>query len=118
MYLPKTQEDREGMIAIQSLAQKVTMEETTSLLESILIWSVLQYLDNSSFHIPYLGKLKIYYRGEDIVDGEKEARLSISVTPTDLLKRIIGQVEDNKNTEIDSAFIEKILYEIEAKLEE
>jgi len=118
MYLPKTQEDREGMIALQSLSQKVTMEQTISILESILVWSILSYLDGEPFHVPYMGNLRIDYKGEEIIDGEKEAILNISIQPTSLLKRIVGQIEDNKNTDIDSAFIEKILYEIESKLEE
>lgn len=118
MYLPRTTDDKEGMIALQSLSQKVTMEQTISILESILVWSVLQYLDDSSFHIPYLGSIKIRYKGEEIVDGEKEAKLDVSIQPTSLLRRIVGQIEDNRETDIDSAFIEKILHEIELKLEE
>lgn len=118
MYLPKTQEDRESEIALQSLSQKVSMEQTTTILESILIWVILSYLDDDSFRLPYLGDVKVHHDGDIIIGGEKEAQLTVTINPTDLLKRIIGQIEDNKQTDVDIAFIEKIIHEIELKLEE
>lgn len=118
MYLSKCKEDKESLILLQSMAQRVTVEQVTSVMESLVILSTIAFLDGDVFHIPFIGDLKIEHLGDNIVKGERDAKLKLELSPSELLKSIIGNAEDNKESELDAIFIEKLLHEMEEKIKE
>jgi hypothetical protein len=95
-----TPEEREAMRVLQLLFGRPA-NEITELFESIGISAVLSYVKGDTIVIPYIGKIKLSYEGDDLTMKGKEARLTHEFTPSPFLVRNIGQVEDEAETEIE-----------------
>lgn len=89
------------MINLIHLYSGKSIEEVESVFRTLLIGLVMDYLDDSDSYLPYIGNISVEYKGDCVIDGGKEAVLSIKIKPCDLLKSLIGQVEDYR-VSIDS----------------
>lgn len=114
MHIPTTKKDQESFLQIHSLLNELTSEQVKVVFERLLTVLILSYLDNKSLRIPHIGDLHIEYEGDTIDEGLRKANLSISVEPTEFLRKLIGQVEDThpKRTDLDKIEIDKILLEL------
>ena len=95
-----TPEEKEAMRVLQLLFGRPA-NEITELFESIGIAAVLSYVKNETIVIPYIGKIKLSYEGDDLTAKGKEAKLKHEFTPSPFLVRNIGQVENDTEAEIE-----------------
>ena len=95
-----TPEEREAMRVLQLLFGRPA-NEITELFESIGISAVLSYVKGEAIVIPFIGKVRLSYEGDDLTAKGKEARLRHEFTPSPFLVRNVGQVEDGDETEIE-----------------
>ena len=102
-----SQEEKDLIYRVHLLSGK-SMSDITEMFESFCLCTVLSCLENESVHIPMLGELKMSYDGEDISALGKEARVSIEVTPNKYIKKVIGQIHDNEESDIEKSFELKI----------
>jgi hypothetical protein len=77
-------------------------------LEFTFIRQVEQYFANQRMPIPFLGELKLEYKGDNYLDGEKEAILDSNFEYSTLLKRVVGDIEDGDVTLIKDLLEQKI----------
>lgn len=77
-------------------------------LEFTFIRQVEQYFANHKMPVPFLGELNICFKGDNYIDGEREANLNITIESSDLLKRVVGDVEDGNITIIKDLLEQKI----------
>ncbi len=62
----------------------------------------LNYLEGKGCAIPYIGQLKVVYEGEVIRSKGKEAKLGVKFDPDASLLRIVGQIADGVETDIEA----------------
>ena len=117
MYLTKQKDDKTSMMLIQALTPEVTEEQLTLSFEGLLTRLVLSYLEQEPFRIPYIGNIKLSHIGETIDQGKREAKLKVEFETSELLNRIIGDIDDMKEDELENSILEKIIFEIEKKIE-
>ena len=76
-------------------------------LEFTLLRQVEQLLNGDPISIPFIGKLTIEYVGDDFVEGARIAQIKSSFEPSDLLKRLVGDVEDGESEMIEEMLSSK-----------
>lgn len=90
-----------------------TYEQSKDFFESLVTYLVYNYLEGNSTYIPFFGSVKVNYEG-DIVDAKgKEAVLSLDFEADSSLKKIIGQIVDGEETEVEKILKKKIRIELE-----
>ena len=82
--------------------------EVTDVIESLCIVCVMAYMEKEPIDVPMLGRFEVKYNGDKIVNGEKEADITINITPGAFIKRVIGQIEDGDESDIEKILKEKI----------
>lgn len=82
--------------------------EVRDLEEIKFIRLIEEYYSNKTMDIPFIGKLHIEYKGDTVVAGCREAILEITVEPSEILKRVIGEVEDGESDIITNLLEQKI----------
>jgi len=102
--MPLSPEEKDALRYIRLLFGKPA-NEVHDLFESVGIAAVLSYLKKQDIVIPYIGKIKIIYDGDNLTSKGKEAKLQCEFYPSHFMKRNIGQIED----EADTTEVEKIL---------
>jgi len=93
-------------------------EDCKHFFESLVTHIILNYLDEKSTYIPYFGEVFIKYDGEDLVQGGREAKVSLSFIADQNLKKIIGQCIDGEETEIERIFKNKANQRLELTIED
>ncbi len=63
-------------------------------LEFTFIRQIEQYLATQKMPVPFLGDLLIDFKGDVYIEGEKEAVIETSFESSQLLKRMVGDIED------------------------
>lgn len=110
-------DDDKFIIDNLSVLTGLSFEQIKGVLEYLLLFQLTQYLDGKPLTIPYLGNLFIEYTGDEIIRGHTRAILKSEFHDSELLKRIIGEIEDGSNSTILSIlknFVEnKLLYLLE-----
>ena len=87
-------------------------------LESTFLTQTETLFENSSFSIPYVGRIKVVYDGEAFVEGEKEAQVTCLFAASDLLKRIVGDIQDGSSEILSDLLKMKLKSSLQEKLEE
>lgn len=87
-------------------------------LEFTFLRQIEQYMDKEEVTIPFLGKTKVAYRGDTFVAGAKMADVEVFFQPSDLLKRVIGDIEDKEPSIIEGLLQKKIKNSLQNILED
>jgi hypothetical protein len=100
------------------LINEYPLEDCKHFFESLVTHIFLNYLDEKPTYIPYFGEITLKYDGEDIVQGGREARVSLSFIADQNLKKIIGQSIDGEETEIERVFKSRANHRLELTIED
>ena len=95
-----------------------SLEDIKEIFEAILTQIVFDYMEEKSTHLPYLGELYIEHIDDIVMGGKKEAVIKITLSPEDIVKKIIGQIADKEETDIEKMFKRKIKNSLEKMLTE
>lgn len=119
MSLLTTRKDRDALLKIHALSLgKVSFDDTDTILTQLLLQIGTDYAEGKSSFLPRIGEVVIDYVGETVDDGKAEAKLTVTITPSVLFKKMIGQIHDKTvPTIIEENLMEYIMKELEAKLE-
>ncbi|NTW90993.1 MAG: hypothetical protein HGA35_03550 [Erysipelotrichaceae bacterium] len=92
-----SEEDKKAILQL-SLISGINEQKIQEMFESFLILFTLDYSSRKSIRIPLVGNFLIKYRGEEITDEGREATVDAFYSPSDEVKRIIGQLVDIEET--------------------
>jgi hypothetical protein len=95
------------------LISGTTYDQCKEFFESLITHISLNYLEEKETYIPYIGSFKFIYDGDTIDSEGKEAKIKIEFSADPNLKKIIGQIVDGNEMEIDKMLFKKIRYELE-----
>jgi len=102
-----SQEEKDLIYRIHLLSGK-PLSDVNDMFESFCLCAVLACLEKEPLQVPMIGEMNVIYNGEDISALGKEAKVEISVTPNKFLKKVIGQVQDGEESDIEKSFELKI----------
>jgi hypothetical protein len=85
-----------------SILTGISLEQIREVFEFLLLLQLTQFLDGHPINVPYLGSLKVEFEKDEMIRGHKRAILRTEFKDSELLKRIIGEIEDGENTTIMS----------------
>lgn len=102
-----TKDEKDIINRVHLLSGK-SYKEIEEVFESLCLCSVLAYLEKEPIDIPLFGKMSVSYKGDSITNKGKEAQLEVSVTPSPTLKRVIGQIEDEVESDLEVSLRGKI----------
>ena len=100
-----------------SLIQDIPPAKIRDILEAVFLRQIENYLDKEEVRIPYMGKVLIKYKGDTINNNIRSADLDIFFAPSELLRRVIGGIEDKEPTLLYDLFSSKISVELNSILE-
>ena len=113
-------EDKMIIEEVRNLS-KVNTSQVNDFFKTLLLLCLLNYSEDESLKIPYLGELKINYKGDKNTKDGRIADLDTKFIPSESLVRNIGQLidvkdpnNDTKITDIDC--IKDIMNDISKKL--
>lgn len=92
--------------------------EVKDFYEGLLLNFVISYLDKEPVSIPLFGEIYFHYHGDEITSKGRKAKIDIDFTPSDLLIRVIGQIEDGEESDLEKALKEKNRIAIENPVSE
>ena len=104
--MPLSPEEKDALRYIRLLFGKPA-NEVHDLFESVGIAAVLSYLRKDSIVIPFIGKVKINYDGDDLTSEGRKAKLNCEFVPSQFLIRNIGQIEDETETEVEKILVNR-----------
>ena len=117
MFIPSNKKDKETIHRIHSLNNDVTIAEVKAVFEMLITTVVLDYLDEETTYIPYLGELSIEHESDSLIDGMRDANVKISIKPDNFVKTVIGQIADGEIVnDLDAALIKKIISDMENRI--
>lgn len=64
------------------------------------------YQNNESITIPYFGNFKLNYDGDEIIDGDRKAKVSGFFSLHETLKKNVGIIEDYRETGDDNLILD------------
>jgi hypothetical protein len=85
--------------------------------EGLLLNFVISYLDKEPIDIPLFGEIFFHYLGDEVTNKGRKAKIDIDFTPNDFLLRVIGQIEDGEESDLEKSLKEKIKKSLEKHLE-
>jgi hypothetical protein len=88
------------MIDNLSILTGLTFEQVRQVFEFLLLLQMADYMEGKPITVPYLGKLSVEYIKDEIIRGHKRALLDVKFEDSELLKRMIGEIEDGENTTV------------------
>jgi hypothetical protein len=92
-----SEEDKKAILQI-SLISGIDENKIQEVFESFLILFTIDYSSKKSIRIPLLGNFFVRYTGENTTDMGREATVDAFYSPSDEVKRIIGQLVDIEET--------------------
>ena len=92
--------------------------QVREILEFTFLRQIEQYIENGEVTIPFIGKCKLEYEGDEFVAGAKLAKVSADLKPSPLLLRVIGEAEDSESAIIENLLQGKIKAAFQNKLNE
>jgi hypothetical protein len=78
------------------------------ILEFTFIRQIEQYFANQTMPVPFVGDIRIEYKGDTYIEGEREAIINVNIDPSSLLKRVVGDIEDGDTTLLKDLLEQKI----------
>lgn len=107
MPMKFTKEEKDIIHRVHLLSGR-SYDEVNEIFESLCLCAVLAFLEKEPIDIPLFGKMEVSYVGDSVTDKGLEAKLDIKVTPSPALKRVIGQIEDEVESDIEKSLQSKI----------
>jgi hypothetical protein len=104
----KLNEFEKTLINEISLLSGATNLAVREILEFAFLRQVEQYMNEEEIQVPFLGKLKVNYKGDSIVEGAKKADIEVFFSASDLLKYIVGNVQDGESDIIENLLKKKL----------
>ncbi len=92
--------------------------QVREILEFTFLRQLEQYIESGEISIPFIGKCRIDYEGDEFVAGAKLAKVSMNLKPSPLLLRVIGEAEDSESAIIENLLQGKIKAAFQNKLNE
>lgn len=102
-----TKEEKDIIHRVHLLSGK-PYDEVNEIFEALCLCAVLAFLEKEPIDIPLFGKMNVTYTGEELTERGKEAQVRIDVDPSPALKRVIGQIEDEVESDIEKSLQAKI----------
>lgn len=105
---------------INEISAISTFKPTTvrDVLENTFIRQLESILNGEDILIPFIGRLHVEYEGDDFVSGAKVAKISFSGEPSEVFKRLVGEIHDGESDIIWNLCEKKIRAAAQKKLEE
>lgn len=104
--LRKTKKDTDTLMAIHALNPNLPYDTIRQVMETLFKVMVIDYTSGEYTNIPYLGPAMIDYQGDIMVNGLKEAKLSVIIEASSTLKNHIGKIEDEEETDLEEILVE------------
>lgn len=79
-----------------------------NVIESFCLATMFGLLEKSKVVVPLLGDVTIKYNKDILVKDGKEADISLSIVPSAGLKRIVGQISDEQECDLETVLKKKI----------
>jgi len=79
--------------------------------EQLFLHQLDDYANGRDILIPFWGKIKIKYNGDFLSGGERVADLDIFFSPSELARRLIGDIEDGESEVLRELMQKKISME-------
>jgi len=114
----KTKKDKQTIYEIHNLSTDISLSDIERVCELLLTKIVLDYADEIPTRIPFLGDFEISYQGDEIIEGKKQAKLLLTLDPDNLIKNLVGRIEDGEINEIDEELIKDVILDLREKIEE
>ena len=102
-----TKEEKDIIHRVHLLSGR-SYEEVNEIFESLCLCATLAFLEKEPIDIPLFGRMEVFYKGDKLTERGREAQLDIKVEPSPALKRIIGQIEDETESDIEKSLQSKI----------
>jgi len=93
-------------------------QEVREFYEGLLLDFCLRYLEKEQVTIPLFGDIFFHYLGDEISSKGRKAKIDIDFIPDDFLVRVIGQIEDGEESDLEKHLKEKIKKSIEETIGE
>jgi hypothetical protein len=87
-------------------------------LELVFLRQIENIMRGVDFRVPYIGRVKPIYNGDVFVGGEREADVTCLFAPSELLKRIIGDINDGESDILSDLLNKKFKSALQEKLQE
>ena len=91
--------------------------QVREVLEFTFLRQIEQYIETGEVNLPFIGKCKIEYLGDEYVAGPKLAKVKIETIPSPLLLRVVGEAEDGESAIIENLLQGKIKVAFQSTLE-
>lgn len=78
------------------------------IMEFVFLRQAEEYYESNVISIPFMGKVEVKYMGDTYVSGGKLANIETLFHPSNLLKKIVGEVEDENSGVIEDLVTSKI----------
>ncbi len=88
-------------------------EDIKEVWEAIVTQTIFNYMEDKPTSFPLIGEFNFKHIDDFISRGKKEAIIETEFVPCDFLKKIIGQIKDGEETEIEKLFKRKIRNSLE-----
>ena len=92
--------------------------EVREFYEGLLLDFVLRYLEKEPVTIPLFGDIFFHYMGDEVSSKGRRAKIDIDFIPEDFLIRVIGQIEDGDESDLEKHLKELIHKNLEKVLSE
>lgn len=117
-----TREEREALNRM-SLFFGHSLGLTKEFFESLYVYIVLEYVSGREINLPFIGNLKLEYKGEKFTRHGKFADVGVNLDLSPEIIRNIGQLEDEELTDAERLLLSRVTsvfssYEREALPEE
>jgi len=113
--LTKQQKDTINKIHLLS---GCSYREVRDVYEGFLYSIILSYLEERPLDLPFLGELEVSYLKDVLTQKGREADVSIDITPDAFIKRVIGQIEDKEESDVEKILRDKIHESLKDLVEE
>lgn len=77
-------------------------------LEFTFIRQIEQYFADNKLPVPFLGELLVKFKGDEFVNGEKDAIIDTTFLPSSILKTVVGEIEDGDMELIKNLLEQKV----------
>ena len=104
-----SQREKEVIELLRNLSGE-SEERIQNILLALMSYALMQYAEGEEIVVPLFGDFKIIYRGDKIIENKREAQLDSFFSPSNILRKNIGQYEDFKNDKGNLSDIEIVKY--------
>lgn len=116
--LPKLGEYETSLMNEISALSTFKPATVRTIIESIFLRQIEELLSGKDLDLPFIGKMHITYNGDNYVSGAKISDITCNVDPSDLFKRLVGEVHDGHSSIIQSLSEQKIASALQRKLDD